>query len=150
VEAERRPGRRLLGRAAPLLVAAAGALALLIALRGGDGSAGPAVGRAARAVPGSGERIQVEVLNASGMNGLARITTGLLRDAGYDVVHFASDTTDALDSTQVIVRRGNAEHGERVLRALGTGRLVTAPDPSRLVDVSVRAGGDLATRFRDP
>jgi len=108
------------------------------------------VAPAARAVPGERDRVVVEVLNASGAVGLARAATRRLRDEGLDVVYFGSDTSQTLDSTEVLVRRGAAESGERVRRALGAGRVRTAPDPARLVDVTVRLGVDFAALRRDP
>ena len=109
-----------------------------------------AAGGAARKVPGEGDRVIVEVLNATDVTGLARGATRQLRDAGLDVVYFGSDTSRALDSTEVLVRRGDAAAGERVRQALGTGRVRTAPDPARLVDITVRLGADFAVLGRDP
>jgi hypothetical protein len=113
-----------------------------------EGVAGPRL--EGRAVPGEHGRVVVEVLNATPAVGLARSATHRLRDAGLDVVYFGSDTSQALDSTEVLVRRGPAAAGEQVREALGTGRVRTAPDPSRLVDVTVRLGRDVAPLLRDP
>lgn len=109
----------------------------------------PAAERARR-VPGEGDRVVVEVLNTTPSVGLARAATRLLRDAGLDVVYFGSDTGAVLDSTQVLVRRGPAEGGERVARALRLGGLRAAPDAGRLVDVTVRLGRDFAERAATP
>lgn len=109
---------------------------------------GPA--QPARAVPGEEARVAVEVLNGTGTVGLARSGTRRLRDAGLDVVYFGSDTSAALDSTLVLVRRGDAAAGERTRRALGVGLVRSAPDASRLVDVSVRLGRDFAALVRNP
>jgi len=98
-----------------------------------------------RAVPGEGDRVVAEVLNTTGVLGLARAATHRLRDGGIDVVGFGSDTGAALDSTQVLVRRGALDSGERVARALGVGRARALPDAARLVDVTVRLGRDFAT-----
>jgi len=106
--------------------------------------------RGARAVPGEQDSIRVEVLNASSAVGLARIATWRLREHGIDVVYFGSDTATALDSTQVLVRQGDAAMGMRVQRVLGTGAVRAAPDPSRLVDVSVRLGRDYAAVIGNP
>jgi hypothetical protein len=108
----------------------------------------PAGGRAGlRRIPGDeGARVVVEVLNATRSLGLARTATHRLRDAGLDVVAFGSDTGAVLDSTQVLVRRGAPEAGERVAKALGAGRPRALPDPGRLVDVTVRLGRDFAAR----
>jgi hypothetical protein len=107
----------------------------------------PAAARAAaRSIPGEGTRIVVEVLNTTRVLGLARTATHRLRDAGLDVVTFGSDTGAVLDSTQVLVRRGAPEAGERVVQALGAGQARRMPDPGRLVDVTVRLGRDFVAR----
>ena len=96
-------------------------------------------------VPGeNGPRVTVEVLNASGRNGLAKTATRLLRDAGIDVLTFgnAPDSTGTLDSTRIVVRRGTSAVGERVRNALGVGRVVVQLDRRRLLDVSVLLGAD--------
>lgn len=89
----------------------------------------------------SGERIVVEVLNASGIRGLARSGTIHLRRQGLDVVLYATaDTT--VDSTIVLVRRGERDAATRVMRALGTGTVLIAIDTLRRVDVTVLLGPD--------
>ncbi len=102
-----------------------------------------------RPVPGERDHVVVEVLNTTGAVGLARATTRLLRDAGIDVVYFGSDTGAMLDSTAVLVRRGPATGAAEVARALGVpgGRIASRPDSTRLVDVTVRVGRDLAGRL---
>jgi hypothetical protein len=102
---------------------------------------------AARPIPGEQERVVVEVLNTTRGVGLARAATRMLRDAGLDVVSFGSDTGAAVDSTQVLVRRGTARAAARVAAALGVGGVRQLPDPSRLVDVTVRIGRDFAARL---
>lgn len=89
----------------------------------------------------------VEVLNSTRAVGLARVATRVLRDAGIDVVYFGSDTGAALDSTQVLLRRGSPEAAARVVRALGVGVVGPHPDPGRLVDVTVRLGRDFTSRL---
>lgn len=97
-----------------------------------------------RGIPGEGERVVAEVLNPTSVVGLARTATRVLRDRGIDVVYFGSDTGSAPESTQVLVRRGPSEAGDRVARALGLGVVRLVPDAGRLVDVSVRLGRDFA------
>lgn len=109
-----------------------------------------AVAPSSRPVPGENERVQVEVLNASDGVGLARIAMRRLRDAGIDVVYIGSDTTQALDSTVILVRRGSDEAAARVRRALGAGAVRAASDPARLVDVTVRLGRDFGVLVRQP
>jgi hypothetical protein len=85
-------------------------------------------------------RLVAEVLNAASPRaGLARIATRVLRDAGIDVVFYGTaDTT--VDTTVVLVRRGEPRQGERVAKALGGGRVIVAPDAARRVDVTVWVG----------
>jgi hypothetical protein len=98
-------------------------------------------------IPGeNGARVTVEVLNASGKPGLARVGTRLLRRASIDVVAFgnAPDLVGGgtLDSTRVVVRRGGPAVGMRIRRALGVGRVVVQLDSARLLDASVFLGAD--------
>jgi hypothetical protein len=106
-----------------------------------QGSAYPVPGES-----GGAERIVVEVLNASGRPGLARAGTRALRRAGIDVVSFgnaaARPEERPLDSTRILIRRGSATAGERIRRALGTGKVVVQPDSTRLLDASVLLGAD--------
>ena len=99
----------------------------------------------AHAVPGDrGPALVVEVLNAGAKPGLARVGTRILRQAGIDVVYFGNADSASLDSTRIIVRRGNADVGERVRRALGIGRVSVELDSGRLLDASVLLGADFA------
>ena len=96
-----------------------------------------------RPIPGDrGPAIIVEVLNANGRTGDARIGTKRLRRAGMDVVYFGNANENGLDSTRIIVRRGAEKVGERVRAALGQGRVEVQLDSARLLDVSVLLGLD--------
>ena len=101
-------------------------------------------------IPGDKEpAITVEVLNASGRAGDARIATRRLRDAGIDVVFFGNASQAGgrgLDTTRIIVRRGTAKIGARVRDALGIAqaRVEVQLDASKLLDVSVFLGADFA------
>ena len=86
--------------------------------------------------------ITVEVLNANGRAGDARIGTRRLRDAGIDVVYFGNAGENGIDSTRIIVRRGAEKVGERVRAALGQGRVEVQLDSAKLLDVSVLLGLD--------
>lgn len=83
----------------------------------------------------------MEVLNGTTRSGVARAATRMLRRRGIDVVYFGN-AEDAVDSTRVIVRRGDPDQGRQVRLALGTGRVVVEPDTLRRVDVSVVLGED--------
>ena len=105
---------------------------------GGDGT---------RAHPTPGDRgpaITVEVLNANGRAGDARVGTRLLRREGIDVVYFGNADESTLDTTRIIVRRGSAKVGEKVRTALGQGRVMIQLDSSKLLDVSVLLGADFS------
>ena|SRR2546422_858058 len=94
-------------------------------------------------IPGDrGPAITVEVLNANGRAGDARIGTRLLRRAGIDVVYFGNASESRLDSTRIIVRRGAPKVGERVRALLGQGRVEVQLDSAKLLDVSVLLGLD--------
>ena len=114
---------------------------LLSACGGGGTQSHPVPGDRAPA-------ITVEVLNASGRLGDARVGTRLLRQAGIDVVYFGNASEGGLDSTRIVVRRGAAKVGERVRAALGQGRVEVALDSAKLLDVSVLLGADFASRSR--
>ena len=105
---------------------------------GGDGSR-------TRPTPGDrGPAITVEVLNANGRAGDARVGTRLLRREGIDVVYFGNADESTLDTTRIIVRRGSARVGETVRAALGQGRVMIQLDSSKLLDVSVLLGADFS------
>ena len=104
-------------------------------------------GSQGRPVPGDrSPAITVEVLNANGRAGDARVGTRLLRREGIDVVYFgnAPAVEGTIDSTRIIVRRGSARVGEKVRAALGLGRVEIDLDSSKLLDVSVLLGVDFA------
>jgi hypothetical protein len=109
---------------------------------GGDGSA--------RAYPIPGERdgrVMVEVLNAGGRPGAARVGALTLRRAGIDVVYFGNADAGSLDSTRIVVRRGNLAAGQRVRAALKLGSVSLELDSSRLLDVTVLLGRDFSPPF---
>lgn len=96
----------------------------------------------AYAVPASGGRVTVEVLNGTGRDGLARRVTRELRRQGFDVVTFGN--APPADSTAVLRRRGGPEAAGRVASALGAGVVREQPDTLRRVDVTVLLGADYA------
>jgi hypothetical protein len=95
----------------------------------------------ARVVAPVGTRVKVEVVNATATRGLARRATFALRDAGFDVVRFTTDTARR-DTTLVIDRSGHLDWARLVARALGAGRVESRPDSSRYLDVTVLLGVD--------
>ena len=87
----------------------------------------------------TGQRIRVQVLNATTTRGLARRATMALRDRGFDVVETGTSATQ-LDSTLVLDRSGHPDRARRVADALGGARIETRPDTSRYLDVTVLLG----------
>ena len=86
------------------------------------------------------ERITVDVRNAGGIDGMARIATDHLRSEGFDVVSLGNATNFGEDSTMVIDRVGEPERAAAVARALGVRRIASLPDPDLYVDVTVQLG----------
>jgi LytR cell envelope-related transcriptional attenuator len=89
-----------------------------------------------------GVRVRVEVLNATTTRGLARRATQLLRDRGFDVVDVrTSPAREQGDSTIVLDRSGHPDWARRVAAAMGGARVISRPDSSRYLDVTVLVGG---------
>lgn len=86
-----------------------------------------------------GQRIRVEVLNATRINGLARKATYLLRNRGFDVVSIGTSGRQQ-DSTEVIDRSNHLAWARRVADALGGARVESRPDSTLYVDVTVLLG----------
>lgn len=88
------------------------------------------------------ERVTVDVLNAGGVTGMARVATDHLRGAGFDVVSMGNADTFDQDSTVVIDRIGNLPKAAAVADALGVRSVTSEPDPNLFVDVTVRLGAE--------
>lgn len=100
-------------------------------------------------IPSPERRVTVEVLNGTRRAGVARAATRMLRRQGLDVVYFGN-ADETVDSTKVIVRRGDPGRGRDVRLALGAGRIVVEPDTLRRVDVSVILGPDFRASGEGP
>ena len=95
-------------------------------------------------IPGESLTTTVEVLNGTRVDGLARTLTGRLRQAGIDVVYFGSASKNGIDTTMILVRRGDSTVADPIRAVLGAGRIVVEPDSLLLLDVTVLLGMDLA------
>ena len=89
--------------------------------------------------PAAGQRITVEVLNATRVRGLARRAAITLRDHGFDVVSTGTNP-DEFDSTKVLARTGHPEWAALAAKAMGGGAVLVRPDSSRDVDLTVLIG----------
>ena len=91
-------------------------------------------------------RVQVEVLNAAGVDGLARQTREHLIRRGFDVVEIGN--AGPRDTTTVLVRSGTALDARHVAQSLGLGdaRVVTGgPTTDYSLDVTLFVGADYHT-----
>ena len=87
----------------------------------------------------TGQRIRVQVLNATATRGLGRRAMLYLRDRGFDVVEVGTSRRTQ-DSTIVLDRSRHPEWAQQVAEALGGARVVSRPDSSRYLDVTVILG----------
>lgn len=85
--------------------------------------------------------VTVEVLNGGGRPGAARDAALRLRRARLDVVSWGNAPVELKDTTtsivRILVRRGDTTGTGRVAEVFGEVAVVDAPDPRRLVDLTV-------------
>lgn len=127
------------------LLVVAGLVGSLVAGIGGDrrpAPAGPAKADLPAAQSRPGERVRVEVLNASGISGLARQATRTLRDRGFDVVSFGNAKGAPGTPSVVIDRVGRNGPARSVADALEIGDVRSRPDTTLYVEVTVVLGRD--------
>ena len=89
----------------------------------------------------AGVRVRVQVLNATSTRGLAQRATGHLRDRGFDVVEIGTNR-ERMDSTLVLDRSNHPDWATRVAAAMGGANVLSRPDSSRYLDVTVLIGAD--------
>ncbi len=88
-----------------------------------------------------GQRVLVEVLNSSGIGGLARRATFLLRDRGFDVVGWGNDPRGRRSQTVIIDYTNKPEAADRLARVLGGAQIERGKDSlDRGIDLTVRLG----------
>ena len=93
-------------------------------------------------IPGDGDRIIVEVLNGTNIDGLANRITRQLRRKGLDVVFYGSAATTEMDSTLIIARRGDTVSALRVRETLGVGTVRSELRLQMFLDVTIVLGRD--------
>lgn len=85
--------------------------------------------------------IEIEVLNGGGSAGAARDAALRLRRARFDVVSWGNAPSALVDTAtrnaRILVRRGDTSGVGRIAAVLGRADVVDAPDPTRLVDLTV-------------
>ena len=136
---EPRPRRGRYGRIVVVFLILAVIVGIVwFAMRAFSSPSEPGVPDDARAP--DGVRIKVEVLNATRTRGLARKATVLLRDRGFDVVGSGTDVEQRAN-TVVYDRSSHPEWARLVGRAMSA-PVVSRPDSSRYLDVTVLIGAD--------
>ncbi len=89
------------------------------------------------------EIIQISVLNACGVDGLASKTREYLRRRGYDVVEIGN-YPEVLDQSIICDRTGDFTSAEKVAFAMGIqdSCIVTEPDSTLFIRASIIIGND--------
>ena len=100
-------------------------------------------------LPSPGNRIRVEVLNGSGVPGLAAQVRDLLRDHGFDVVYFGNAPSFDEEVSSVVDRAGGGDGARGVAEVLGITEVTQASDPDLLLDVTVVLGRDWEEAVED-
>lgn len=124
------------------VVAGGLAVGVGVLMVGADVAPAPLVVNESRQDPLAGPRVRVEVLNAGGVDRLARDATEYLRDFGFDVVDFRNARDVGADSSLVLDRVGREETARAVAEALGINNVRSQPDSNLYVDVSVMLGSE--------
>lgn len=86
--------------------------------------------------------IAVEILNGTGTSGLARRTSELYEDYGFEVVRFGNAESNQVEHTIVVDRRGEGDLAERVAQVIRAERIVSEVQPETDVDVTLILGRD--------
>ncbi|WP_420125756.1 LytR C-terminal domain-containing protein [Longimicrobium sp.] len=107
---------------------------------GGANKLGAATDPGAAARPAG--RVRVEVLNASGVPGLAAKGRTVLRDHGFDVVYVGNANGYEPDTSLVLDRVGRMELARSVADQMAIPRVYPRPDSNVFVDVTVVLGKD--------
>ena len=117
---------------------------LVMSVRETDSSLSPP-----SSIPGDRPRVKVEVLNGGGVSGVAWAATEVLRDQGFDVVFFGNAENFTQDSSVALDRVHDLNQARAVAGALGIPRVLSEPDSTLFVDVTVRLGPEWS-RSREP
>ena len=94
-----------------------------------------------------GNYVQLEVLNGTGVDGLAGEMSEYLQDLGFDVVGVGNHVGPAVSKTTIFDRVGNRDAAEQLALALGieNHHIEEALEPEWYLDASLVIGPDFAT-----
>ncbi|MCX6139182.1 MAG: LytR C-terminal domain-containing protein [Ignavibacteriales bacterium] len=88
--------------------------------------------------------VQIDVLNGSGVSGVAQKMTSFARSMGYDVVEMRNYKTPDVKETLVIDRCGNMEMAKRIAADIGVKErnILQQLNPDYFVTASIVVGKD--------
>lgn len=94
--------------------------------------------------------VVLEILNGTTASGMARRTSQLFEDFGFEVQRFGNAESNQIEHTVVIDRRGVGDRAQRVAQVIEAARIVTEVSPQSDVDVTLILGRDFdGTVVRD-
>ena len=88
------------------------------------------------------ERIKVEVLNGTGVRGLAQTVSIRLLDLGFDVVGIENADHFNYQATHIVERSNRTGSGREVADKIGVDSVAVALDVDRFLDATVIVGHD--------
>jgi len=91
----------------------------------------------------SRENIKIEVLNGSGIAGLATEVAEVLRNEGYNVVNIANVSGIVYSETYIYDRKKNEKETNKVAKILGVKNIEQDLDEAGNVDVTIIVGRDM-------
>jgi anionic cell wall polymer biosynthesis LytR-Cps2A-Psr (LCP) family protein len=86
--------------------------------------------------------VSIEILNGTATSGLARRTSDLYDNFGFEVRRFGNAGDGLVEHTMVVDRRGFGNLAERVAEVIGAQRIVSEVVPDSDVDVTLILGRD--------
>jgi hypothetical protein len=91
---------------------------------------------------------RIQILNGSGVSGVAKRAADFLRSKGFDVKNTGNAPTSNYEFTIVISRTGDMKNAQRIGGALGTEKVIMMRDSLSIYDVDVFIGADYAERIK--
>ena len=95
-----------------------------------------------RGMAPAGQRVRVRVVNTTKSRGLARRASDFVRDLGFDVVDYDSDSK-LQDQTTVVSHTGHRDWAERLARGVKADTIVTRAESTlHYVDLTLLIGSN--------
>jgi hypothetical protein len=91
---------------------------------------------------------RIQVLNGSGVSGVARRVADFLRNKGFDVKNTGNAPTSNYEHTIVVSRTSDMKNAQRIGSALKTDKVIMMRDSLSIYDVDVFIGADYAERIK--